>query len=213
MGRRMLPKLKPEIDFSEHLRELADLPVGYQVQDWFPTPQPLEVEVGSGKGLFLATQSKILPEHNFLGIEIAKKYARFAAYRLAKESCHNARMVRGDAQKLFELFLGDGSVHAVHIYFPDPWWKARHRKRRIVCDPFIKQVERVLEPGGILHFWTDVQEYFETGCETIRAASQLVGPNPVVLPDERGDNPYHTHFERRMLITDQPVYRCQFVKA
>ncbi len=213
MGRRILPKLDPAIDYSGHLRELAELEEGFSIQALFPSPQPLEVEVGSGKGLFLATQSEASPHHNFLGIEIAKKYARFAAYRLAKAQRANARMIRGDAQVLFSKFLSEASVVAVHIYFPDPWWKARHRKRRIVNENFVRQIERVLQPGGTLHFWTDVHEYFETGCQTIRAASQLAGPHDVRISEERGEHTFRTHFERRMLNNSQPVYRSQFYKS
>jgi tRNA (guanine-N7-)-methyltransferase len=213
MGRRILPKLDPAIDFSRHLNELSELGADFQSQDWFPRIQPTEVEVGSGKGLFLLNQSGCHPERNFLGIEISKKYARYAAYRLAEAERDNARMIRGDAQKFFALFLKDSSVTDVHIYFPDPWWKARHRKRRIVSDSFVEQCVRVLIPGGWLHFWTDVAEYFQSGCETISQHEELKGPvteEPIFFDPAA---PYHTHFERRMLVNDHDVFRSKFQKV
>ncbi len=212
MGRRILPKINPAIDFSFHLRELAELDPDFDLQGWFANHQPLEVEVGSGKGLFLLNQSGSHPDRNYLGIEIAKKYARFAAYRMAEAERDNARMVRGDAQKFFEQFLQDNSVKDVHVYFPDPWWKARHRKRRIISESFVEQCVRVLIPGGWLHFWTDVSEYFQSGCEAISQNRVLQGPvteEPIFVDPAA---PYHTHFERRMLVNDHDVFRSKFQK-
>ena len=94
----------------------------------FDRDAPLEIEVGSGKGLFLQSAASTNPDHNFLGIEIATKYARFAAARLARSGLPNAVMVHGDAQPIFAELLPDNSLAAVHVYFPDPWWKKRHRK-------------------------------------------------------------------------------------
>ncbi len=77
-------------------------------------------------------------------------------------------MIHGDAQRVFAEVLPEVSVAAVHVYFPDPWWKKRHRKRRVMNERFLRDVERVLIPGGALHFWTDVEEYFQTTLELIR---------------------------------------------
>ena len=84
---------------------------------------PLEVEVGSGKGLFLSSSAAAHPETNFLGIEIARKYAMSSAARLAKRGLRNATLVHGDAQQLFRDYFKDGSLAAVHVYFPIPGGK------------------------------------------------------------------------------------------
>jgi tRNA (guanine-N7-)-methyltransferase len=172
----------------------------------------LEVEVGSGKGLFLTQAAAVRPEHDFLGVEISAKYARFCAARLAKRDLANARLVHGDAQKLL-ADLPDGSVADVHVYFPDPWWKKRHKKRRVINEVFLQNVQRVLEAGGRLHFWTDVEEYFTTTLELIAAATQLAGPLEVPERVSEGDLDYRTHFERRMRLGGQAVYRAEFQKA
>src|SRR6185503_14603076 len=117
---------------------------------------PLEVEVGSGKGMFLLSASQQRPDTNFLGIELAEKYAEFCAARLAKWNVPNASVISADAGRMFAELLPDASLAAVHVYFPDPWWKARHKKRRVMNEAFLKDVERVLQPEGVLHFWTDV---------------------------------------------------------
>ena len=78
------------------------------------------------------------PAHDFLGIEIATKYARFAAARIARNELTNAVMVHGDAQRIFTELLPDESLAAVHVYFPDPWWKKRHHKRRVMNERFVQ---------------------------------------------------------------------------
>ena len=97
----------------------------------FGDDRPVELEVGSGKGLFLANAATARPDRNFLGVEMARKYAMKAAERLAKNRLDNARMLPGDARAFLHRYVPPASLHAVHIYFPDPWWKKRHRKRRV----------------------------------------------------------------------------------
>jgi tRNA (guanine-N7-)-methyltransferase len=83
MGRRALPKVDPNLDLSRHLKTFDDLPQPWDAMLLFDRVAPLEVEVGSGKGLFLSGAATAKPEHNFLGVELAKRYAHFAAARLA----------------------------------------------------------------------------------------------------------------------------------
>jgi len=176
----------------------------------FGREAPLEVEVGSGKGLFMRRVAAARPEHCYLGIEIARKYARFAAANLARRELTNAKMIIGDGLRLFNEHLPDGSLDAVHVYFPDPWWKKRHRKRRVMRESFVRRIEQVLRPGGWLHFWTDVGEYFDESIELLRSATTLDGPHPVREAPAEDDLDYRTHFERRMRLADEPVYRSQF---
>jgi tRNA (guanine-N7-)-methyltransferase len=175
--------------------------------------RPLEVEVGSGKGLFLAAATRATPEHDFLGIEVARKYARHAAARLAKQQSNNGLMVCADALVLFREWFPEASLAAVHVYFPDPWWKKRHKKRRVLNAEFLRDVERTLVSGGRLHFWTDVEEYFQTTLELIRETVKLQGPLPVAEKAAEHDLDYRTHFERRTRKNEEPVYRAEFVKG
>jgi tRNA (guanine-N7-)-methyltransferase len=109
--------------------------------------------------------------------------------------------------------VADATLSAVHIYFPDPWWKQRHRRRRIINEQFVGHIERILIPGGRLHFWTDVLEYFQTTLELVSRVSNLQGPWPVAAADPSHDFDYRTHFERRMRQHQEPVYRSEFAKA
>jgi tRNA (guanine-N7-)-methyltransferase len=212
MGRRALRKLDPSVDVARHLRALDALPRPLEAAALFGRGAPLEIEVGSGKGLFLVSAAAANPEHDFLGIELARKYAMHAAARLARRSLANACVVHGDALRVFAELLADDSAAAVHVYFPDPWWKARHKKRRVMNSRFLHDVERTLRHGGVLHFWTDVQEYFETTVELVRDTVALAGPIEVAERPAEHELDFRTHFERRMRLSNQPVYRAEFRK-
>lgn len=212
MGRRALRKIDPTLDLSQHLYTLEQLPSPWNSQELFGSDAPLQIEVGSGKGLFLQNAALSQPEHNFLGIEVSFKYARFTAARLAKRELQNAVAVHGDGLRLFRELIPGNYLEAVHVYFPDPWWKARHRRRRVLNEAFLADVVRTLRPGGLLHFWTDVQEYFETTLELIGEHTPLEGP--LAVPEKAAEHTldYRTHFERRTRLNEEPVYRSQFRK-
>jgi len=213
MGRRSLPRIDAGLDLSGHYLDEDDVPQPFDLQALFGRVAPLTIEVGSGKGLFLTTASAARPDQVFLGIELAHKYARFAAARLARQGRANAKIVCGDALRAFAQWLPDATAVAVHVYFPDPWWKKRHKKRRVMTGPFLADVQRVLQPGGALHFWTDVEEYFSSTLEILAAATSLDGPLAVAPQAATHDLDYRTHFERRMRLRDLPVYRAEFRKA
>ena len=111
-------KIDPSLDLSLHLRTFDQLPRPWSTESLFGRPGPLEVEVGSGKGLLRRTAAAANPEVNYLGIEIAMKYARFAAAALAKQRLANARIVAGDALRVVAELLPAASVRAVHVLCP-----------------------------------------------------------------------------------------------
>ena len=213
MGRRSLRKLDPTLDLSHHLKSWDELPRPWDPIALFGHTAPLEVEVGSGKGLFLSAAAAARTECDYLGIEIAAKYARHAAARLARQELGNAVVVHGDAERLYGELLPDACLAGVHVYFPDPWWKARHKKRRVMNETFLRDVERTLAPGGTLHFWTDVEEYFTATLNLLAAATRLAGPHAVAEQTAEHDLDYRTHFERRMRLHGEPVYRAEFAKV
>jgi tRNA (guanine-N7-)-methyltransferase len=213
MGRRALRKIDPAIDLNRHFKTPDELPRPWSQGELFGHTAPLEIEVGSGKGLFLRNAAAARPENDFLGVEVARKYALFAAAGLAKAGLDNAMMVHGDALRMFAELFPDDSLAAVHVYFPDPWWKKRHRRRRVMRESFLRDVQRTLVPGGSLHFWTDVEEYFQTSLELIAACTTLSGPLPVPETPAEHDMAYRTHFERRVRLASEPVYRAEYRKS
>jgi tRNA (guanine-N7-)-methyltransferase len=208
MPRRAPKKPPPSVDLSTHLLVLGELPEPLDPGSLFPADQSVELEVGSGKGLFLRSASAARPNTNFLGVEIAAGYARMCAGRLAVAGATNARIIHGDAQRLVRSMLPDASLAAIHVYFPDPWWKARHRKRRVLSVPFLEHAGRVLVPAGRLHVWTDVEEYFIEAMAAARQTGRFGDPEEEAATQAEHDLDYRTHFERRTRLAGQPVWRA-----
>ena len=164
-------------------RELIVEPVGLDVDalprplvwtDVFGNDHPVELEIGMGKGTFLTEQAKARPEVNFFGIEWARWFWRYASDRLRRNACLNARTVRAEAGYFLAEFVPPASISVLHIYFPDPWPKARHHKRRLIQPKFMPVLQRVVVPGGRLQVVTDHQGYFEENIEpSVRGAAGL----------------------------------------
>lgn len=172
----------------------------------------VELEVGSGKGLFLKTAAESDTAAHFVGIELAAKFANRAAGRIEKAGLPNATMLRGDAKAFLQQVAPDGCLRRVHVYFPDPWWRNKHKKRRVLNDQTIADIVRVLLPGGEFHFWTDVLDYYEHICTEVMNQTNLLGPRYVPETQAAHSMDYTTHFERRARLNSQPVYRAIFQK-
>lgn len=172
----------------------------------------MELEIGSGKGTFLTDQAKARPDVNFLGLERARKYWMYAADRLRRNGCSNTRMILGDATVVLSEIMADASLSAIHVYFPDPWPKKRHHKRRLIRRPFLEHVERVLELGGRLQIVTDYEDYFQQIEHTVRE-SQLT-ETEYGTPGSAGEGEIAgTNFERKYRREGRPFYAIAAVKT
>jgi tRNA (guanine-N7-)-methyltransferase len=178
--------------------------------DWrvvFGNEHPVELEVGFGKGLFLLSASQACPRVNFVGVEILRKHQLFSATRLAKRGIGNVRLAKADARLFLRDCVATGELQAVHVYFPDPWWKKRHLKRRVFSAEFARECERVLRPGGRLHVVTDVEAYFALITSLIGEQRRLRAV-PLANPREpTHDLDYLTNFERKFRKEGRPIYR------
>jgi tRNA (guanine-N7-)-methyltransferase len=178
--------------------------------DWsefFPNDAPVEIDVGSGRGLFLTNAGLAHPDINFLGIEIDYKEGRRAAKRLIKREMPNARVLGGDVKTVFSRMIQPHSVDGIRVYFPDPWWKKKHRRRRVFNEEFVDLCAKVLKPDGLLHSWTDVAEYFEVISELMEGHPLFETLPP---PDEREpehDMDYETSYERKGRKLGIPISR------
>ena len=130
------------------------------LRELFLRPAPVHIEIGSGKGTFLLNHSRAHPELNFLGIEWANKYYRYSVDRMRRWQMTNVRILRADARDFIGRYVADGAVAVFHVYFPDPWPKKRHQKRRFFTVPNITEVWRCLQTGGELHTVTDHADYY-----------------------------------------------------
>lgn len=146
---------------GEHGLTLSTVPRPVTGKALFGNDRPLELEIGSGKGTFLLGESGARPEVNFLGIEYARRYWIFAADRLRRAERANARMVLAEASAFVRDFIENETLDAIHIYFPDPWPKTRHHRRRLLQTAFVGELASKLKPGARLSIATDHREYFE----------------------------------------------------
>lgn len=121
---------------------------------------PLELEIGSGKGTFLLAQARAFPERLFIGIEWANKYYKYAVDRLGRWGISNVRFIRTDAADFIRQHIGEGAICMLHLYFPDPWPKKKHHKRRFFSDQNLPEIARILSAGGIINMATDHEDYY-----------------------------------------------------
>ena len=197
----------PREDLSPWFLTLGDLQHDIDWSDVFPSDQPVELDVGCGRGLFLYNESLAHPERNYLGIEIDYREGRRTATRLKKRNAQNARVWGGDVREALARYIRPASVAVVHVYFPDPWWKRKHRRRRVFTKPFVDQVVRILEPGGVLSSATDVAEYFETIAGLMNHDPRFEPLSPPEAPAGEHDLDYLTSFERKARKKGESICR------
>ncbi|HEV8714050.1 MAG TPA: tRNA (guanosine(46)-N7)-methyltransferase TrmB [Candidatus Binatia bacterium] len=153
----------------------------------FPTPPPtwleifgntnaVEVEISSGKGAFLLALARNYPERNFFGVELSKRRAFRLARLIERDGPANAIVICADITCLARTMIWPASVAAYPLYFPDPWWKPRHHKRRLFRDDFTVTLTRTLVPGGTIFLASNVQEYFSEIVRQFAAIPELVQP-------------------------------------
>jgi tRNA (guanine-N7-)-methyltransferase len=133
----------------------------------FGNRRPVELEIGPGKGSFLLRRARQRSDLNFLGVEWGTAYAAYAADRAYRAGQTNIRIICADAADLFRKALTESCLWQVHVYFPDPWPKRKHHRRRLLKPAFIRHVHRALWPGGQLRVITDHAEYFRQICRSL----------------------------------------------
>lgn len=175
----------------------------------FGRDAPLTVEIGSGVGEQLVAAAGRWPQRDFLGIEVWQPGIAKTVSRAVRCGVANVRLVEADAAQALNVLVGAGRAAEVWTFFPDPWRKARHRKRRLVNPRFALQVARVLEEGGLWRIATDWDDYAWQIRDVVEACPLLANPYEGERPDPRDPQPERggfaprfagrvlTHFERR----------------
>ena len=178
--------------------------------DWaelYGNANPVELEIGMGKATFLTEQARARPLVNFFGIEWASWFWRYGSDRLRRHGCANARTVRAEALFFLREFVSDASLAVLHVYFPDPWPKSRHHKRRLIQPPFIAQATRVIAPGGRLQIVTDHQGYWEENIQPLVSAAARFTVVDYNRPGSAGEGEFvGTNFERKYRREGRPFY-------
>jgi tRNA (guanine-N7-)-methyltransferase len=134
---------------------------------------PKILEIGFGMGETTAKIAQTLPEKDFLGVEVHTPGVGALLKLIEESSIPNIRIIQHDAVDVLNYMLPDASLDGVHIFFPDPWHKKRHHKRRLIQSEFVKLLCAKLKPGGYLHVATDWQEYAEWVLEVLQAEPML----------------------------------------
>lgn len=177
----------------------------------FERQAPLILEIGFGMGEATAHIASVRPDENFLCCEVHEPGVGALLKRIAEQGQRNIRIVQHDAVEVLDHMLADGSLAGVHIFFPDPWHKKKHNKRRLIQPAFVEKLVSRLAPGGYLHCATDWQPYAEQMLEVLSAeprlsnAAQAYAPQPAYRP--------LTKFENRGLRLGHGVWDLVFTRG
>jgi tRNA (guanine-N7-)-methyltransferase len=178
---------------------------GERFPDWqrdFARSAPLELEIGPGRGGFALEHAARHPEIDLVVIETRRSDCELIRARAAKRGLRNLAVIQGDARLLLPRFFPDASLSAVHLHFPDPWWKTRHHKRRVVDVELAALLRRILKKGGQIEFRTDVAAYAREAERTwLEAGFEKLPDLPPEVLSTR---------ERRYAGKGQPVFRARF---
>jgi len=196
---------KRTLDGSGVLLDSAVATSPLDLREIFGNAHPVEVEIGCGKGAFMLARAQARPEINLLGVEYAGSYALYCADRLRRAGVTNTRMIATDAGELFRRALGTAVLWRVHVYFPDPWPKRKHTRRRLIQPGFVAEATRVLQPGGQLIVVTDHREYFEQIQSVLGAARGLAPIDMPRMSDADGEI-VGTNFERKYISQGRAFY-------
>jgi tRNA (guanine-N7-)-methyltransferase len=174
----------------------------------FPSAQPLEVELGSGDGSFLANYAQLHLERNFLGVERLLGRLRKLDRKTRRLNLMNLRGLRIESAYFLEYLLPVQTVSALHIYFPDPWPKRKHRKNRLINTRFTDLAHQVLISGGVVYLRTDDEDYFKQMVEVFSANTMF---SLTETPDEL--SVVVTDFERNFQARGVATLRAAYKKA
>ena len=173
----------------------------------FPDSKEVILEIGFGMGEATALIGQAFPEKGFLAVDVHRPGVGKLFLLIHEYGLKNLRVIQGDAHLIMHNMIADQSLDGVHLFFPDPWQKKKHHKRRIVNANFLAQVHSKLKPGGFIHIATDWVPYAEW-IEEVFAASTLFTGGKVARPDWRPE----TRFEGQGITKDHQVNDFRYFK-
>jgi tRNA (guanine-N7-)-methyltransferase len=177
-------------------------PTEMSFEELFSRSAPVILEIGFGNGDNLAAMANSSPDCNFIGIEVHEAGVGHCLLRIAEQQNDNVRIIRDDAVEVLRNRVPDCSLQRVNLFFPDPWHKKRHHKRRIVQPDFIALVAERLVPGGLFHIATDWENYaghieeVMTSSKAFKVLPEFPADRITTRFDTRGNRLGHTNWER-----------------
>lgn len=187
------------------LHEITSLTEPVNLAALFPLVQPVELELGAGDGSFLRDYAARHPERNFVGVERLYGRLRKIDRQGQRRGLTNLRGIRIEAAYFLQYLVPPAALVALHVYFPDPWPKKRHRRRRLVNEQFTRHAARALAAAGSVYLRTDSKDYFEQMGEVFGGSAEF---EPVETPLELAA--VFTDFEREFNARGQPTLRAAF---
>ena len=178
--------------------------------DVFGNTNPIIIEIGFGMGDATAELAQANPDINYLGIEVHKPGVGKLLGEIKKRDLKNLYIIEYDALDVLEYMVGDNSVNGFHIFFPDPWPKKRHHKRRLVQRPKTDLFTQKLTPGGYLYFVTDIIEYAEFALEQLKNTPHLKNKYDGFAEPQKWRA--QTKFERKGMAADRQITEIYFEK-
>jgi tRNA (guanine-N7-)-methyltransferase len=176
----------------------------------FGSDHPLYIEIGFGMGAATACIAEKNPEKNYLGLEVYRPGVGRLLWEIGKRGLGNIRVIEHDAVEVLETMIPPASVEGFHVFFPDPWPKKRHHKRRLITRPFTDTLAEKLAPGGYVYMVTDWENYADWALAELSATGGLLNPHRGFAPPQ----PWRpkTKFEEKGLAKDHRVRELWFVK-
>ena len=179
----------------------------------FGREAPTTLEIGFGNGDSLAQMAKQAPERNFFGIEVHRPGVGHLLHLVEEYELSNVRAMHHDAVEIINKMIPDGSLDRVQIFFPDPWHKKRHNKRRIIQPAFVALLATKLQQGGVLHLATDWEHYAQQMLKVMTEAPDYKNQSPQGGYVERPDYRPLTKFENRGIKLGHGVWDLLFEKC
>jgi len=195
--------------YEKYIIPFADNKLDFQ--NIFRNPAGVTLEIGFGSGFATAEIAQANPDKNYLGIEVHRPGIGKLLWEIEKRSLDNIRIIEYDAAAAAEKMIPDGSLDAIHIFFPDPWPKKRHHKRRLIQAPFTLTLARRLKPGGYLYMVTDWEDYAAcalaslASCPTLKNAYEDFAVGQDWRPK--------TKFEQKGLAKDHKIRELFFIRV
>jgi len=195
--------------FGQYAIEFAQHPLDFAAV--FGRDAPTVLEIGFGMGETTAAIAQAHPETNYLAIEVHSPGVGSLLKLIAERGLSNVRIVQYDAVEVIEHMIAPAAAAGIHIFFPDPWPKKRHHKRRLIRAPFVHVVASCLAPGGYLHLATDWEDYAQQMLDVLNQEPLLVNTVPDYAP--RPDHRPLTKFEQRGRKLGHPVWDLVYRRA
>jgi len=179
-------------------------------ENYFKNSNSITIEIGFGMGIATAQIAEDNPDKNYLGIEVHKPGIGRLLWEIENRKLENIYIIEHDAVEVLEDMICDNSITAFHIFFPDPWHKKRHHKRRLITRPFTNTLSAKLIDKGYIYIVTDWNDYGNWALEELSATSNLVNTYNGFAPSQSWRP--ETKFEKKGIVKQHNVYELFFTK-